>query len=127
MTPWQSEDGRTWETKGEAIVRRELRKEKRSGVDHYVLGQHFAEEVEPEDPREDEELRAALLSYVTVFGVVCVPMIKEGSEDWKPMAGACRVVGTRVDYGPRSLPDDWELSDEMKAALAKLDDEGSRG
>lgn len=122
MTPYRAPDGSEWETKGEAIVRRELRKEKRAGVDHYVVGQYFAEEVEPEDPREGEEVRAALLSYVTRLGVVCVPMVKEEGEDWKPLARAFRVAGLGVDYGPRPLPDGWELSDEMKAALAKLDE-----
>jgi hypothetical protein len=123
VTPWQAPDGSEWKTRGEAMVRRELRTEKRAGVDHYVLGQYHAEEVEPEDPREGEEVRAAILSYVTHFGVVAVPMIREeGEEGWKPMARAFRVAGLGVDYGPRPLPDDWELNDEMKAALAKLDE-----
>jgi hypothetical protein len=122
VTPWQSkESGKTWETRGEATVERELRKERRTGVDHYVVGQYHAEEVEPDDPRESEEERAAILSYVTQFGVVAVPMVKEeGEGDWKPLARACRVCGLDVDYGPRPLPDDWELNDEMKAALARL-------
>jgi hypothetical protein len=122
MTPWKAPDGSEWETRGEAMVRRELRTEKRSGVDHYVVGQYHAEEVEPDDPREAEEVRAALLSYVTHLGVVCVPMVREeGAEEWTPIARAFRVAGLGVDYGPRPLPDDWELNDEMKAALARLD------
>jgi hypothetical protein len=124
VAPWQSQDGRTWETRGEALVERELRRERRSGTDHYVLGQYYAEEVEPDDDREggphEGEPRVALLSYVTRFGVVVVPMIRKEEEDWKPLAPACRIAGLEVDYGLRPLPDDWELNDEMKKALEGL-------
>lgn len=99
-----------WATVGEAYLERELKKERRAGVEHYVVGQHKAEVV------EEDGQKAAILSYVSSLGVTTVVLVKKGPY-WLPVHNWARVVGLSVDYGLKPLPDDWELTDEMKAAI----------
>lgn len=104
-------------TYGEAFAERKLRKENRAGVEHYVIGQHAASMIEPDDPREAEGDVAAILTYCSALGLVGVPMVKPECGDWEPLTPFCRVLALGVDYGTRPLPDNWELTDEMRAVL----------
>lgn len=104
-------------TYGEAFAERELRKERRAGVEHYVVGQHHAEAIEPDDPREAEGDVAAVLTYCSPLGLVGVPMVKPEGGDWEPLVQFCRLLGLGVDYGTKPLPEDWVLTDEMREAL----------
>lgn len=109
-----------WTTRGEAFLGRELKKERRAGVDHYVVGQHLAEKDEMESG--DPNIEVAVLSYVSTLGAVRLPVVRVFGGEWEPALRKCRVAGLSMDYGIRNLPDDWELTEEMKAALAKLDE-----
>lgn len=116
--PWQNAKGENYETRGEAFLDRHLRTENREGVDHYVPGQALAQ-------REGEKaggMSVARLSYCTAFGAVSLAVIKQDGGDWEIPIAKFRVVGLEVDYGIRDLPEDFELSDEHKAALAKLEE-----
>lgn len=105
-----------WETLGEAFVERELRKEKRAGVDHYVVGQYDA--LLAGEPGEEGYGDAVILTYVSHLGVVMVVLVEKGGL-WLPVISKYRVVGLTMDYGLLDLPEDWEASDEMKAAIEK--------
>lgn len=98
-------------TLGEQLAQRELRKERRAGTEHYVLGQHHVLDVE----REGDEVVAAL-AYCTMLGLVVVPMVKT-EDGWEPVVRISRVVGLSVDYGMRDLPPNWKPSAEMIAVL----------
>lgn len=95
-----------WKTAGEALARRELRREQRAGVDHFKSGQHgaFVEE------------GIAYLTYVDQLGhVVNVPCLL-GPAEWEPV-GVFQRAG-QFTVGPlQKLPKAFEFSAEMLTAL----------
>jgi hypothetical protein len=104
-------------TLGERFLGRELEKEQRSGVMHYVVGQHFAE---LQGPPEDA-MAVAQLSYVSPIGVVILAVVSEQGRPWEPAVAMARVLGTGYDYGMRPLPANFEITIEMRAALRDLE------
>lgn len=119
MTPWETPDGARWETRGEAAVARELRTEKREGVDHYVPGQVHAELQGP----EEGGILVAQLSFVNRVGVCMLAMVSVDGREWEPAVRGYRCVGLGMDYGMSGLPDCWEPTEEMLAALNALKEE----
>lgn len=108
-------------TKGEAFVGRELKKEKRAGVDHYVLGQHHAELAGP--PEGGMEI--ATCSYCSMLGVVSFSMVRVNGGEWELAIPKCRILGLATDYGIRDFSQGM-VPPAMAKALARLD-EGAKG
>lgn len=106
-------------TEGEAFLGRKLEREKREGIDHYAIGQHLAER----EGAKEGGMSIARLSWVGPLGAVSMAVVKLDGGDWEPALKKIRVVGLSYDYGIRTLPPDFELTPEMKAALARLEEE----
>jgi hypothetical protein len=108
-----------WKTLGEAAVGRELKTEKRQGVEHYVVGQHHVEI----EPQEDPNVRVATFSFCSPMGVVLMPIVKVGDGEWEPGLPVYRLVGIGMDFGLRPVPPCFELSDEAKEIITKAEAE----
>lgn len=119
MSPWKTPDGAEWKTRGEAAVGRELRTEKRAGVDHYVEGQVHAELQGP----EEGGILVAQLTFVNRIGVCLLAMVSVDGREWEPAVRGYRCVGLGMDYGMCSLPDCWKPTKEMIEALDALREE----
>lgn len=104
-------------TLGERFLGRELEKDSRAGVEHYALGQHYAELQGP----PEEGMAVAQLSYVAPLGVVVMAVISVEGQPWEPALPQARVLGTIADYGMRPLPVNFEIDLEMRAALRDIE------
>ena len=105
-------------TAGEIFLERDLEKERRAGVEHYVAGQLRCEEV-----TRDDEGRAALISGVLPLGAF--RMVLEETEDgWKAVPGMFRVVGLSMDYGIQPVPPCYEPSEEILKLIEEADGGG---
>ena len=104
-------------TPGETMCQRELEKENRGGIPHFVTGQHHAEVV------ADDVALFAILTYVNVNGmaVLVLCMKKSGTAEWEPYE-AMRIAGCAADFGPQKIPHEFKLTDLMKAALKEGED-----
>lgn len=104
-------------TLGEVFIGRELEKENRAGVMHYVVGQHYAELQGP----PDGGMAVAQLGYCSPLGVVVLAVVSEDRRPWEPAMAIARVLGTEYDYGMRPLPVNFEINLEMRAALRDIE------
>lgn len=104
-------------TPGETMCQRTLEKENRGNIPHFVTGQHHAEVV------ADDVALFAVLTFVNVSGmavlVLCIK--KSGTAEWEPYQ-AMRIAGCAADLGPQKIPESFELTDLMKAALKEGED-----
>lgn len=106
-----------WRTAGEALVRRELKREVRAGVDHFVPGQQGC----------FIEGGIAYITYVDVMGHAvstpfeCADGPECGWRGWKPV-GVAQRAGQYTVEPVRPLPDGWKpdgvMLDALRAALA---------
>ena len=102
---------REWKTAGESLLRRELKREIRGGVPHYVTGQHAAE----------VEGDVAVVSFVDAAGrATAVGCVREDGA-WKPQI-VRRAWTTHVM--PAGAAPDFELSEKMLAAIAEAESRG---
>lgn len=95
-----------WKTAGEALCRRELKKERRAGVTHYVTGQHgcFVED------------GIAYVTFVDQLGHALSVPFHRPEREWVQVGVYFRAGQYRADP-PRQLPDDFRPSERMLAAL----------
>jgi hypothetical protein len=114
----------TWTTVGEAFLDRELEKENRAGIPHYVIGQHRADLMGP--PGEDG-MTVAQLSWCGPLGACAVACVKPDGMEWELAMRIFRLLGVQMDLGSRQLPSDFELTEEMRAALAAAEERGWDG
>lgn len=104
-------------TAGEILVKRELRKEKRAGVEHYVTGQHVAKRVEPGGPGVE---MAAELSYVDVMGHAVLVECVYHDGGWTPVVLAR--AGQVHAYPPcLASKAGFELSEKMVETLREIE------
>jgi hypothetical protein len=112
-----------WRTAGEALVRRELRRETWAGVDHFVAGQQgcFIEN------------GIAYVTYVDVMGhAVSAPFEPSGDGwlGWSPV-GVAQRAGQYTAEPIRPLPDGWKpdgkMLDALRSALGQLPQSPSGG
>jgi hypothetical protein len=107
----------THSTLAEQFLGRALEKEQRAGVEHYVVGQHYAE---LQGPPEDG-MAVAQLSYISPLGAVVLALVSTDGKPWEPAIDQARVLGTSYDYGMRPLPANFEITLEMRAALRDIE------
>jgi hypothetical protein len=97
-------------TMGEALVRRELKKHRRAGVDHFVAGQHGA----------FVEDGIAYVTFVDQMGhAVNIPFERDG-DDWKPV-GVYQRAGQATAEQRSLLPEDFVPTEKMRAELWSID------
>lgn len=102
-------------TAGEKLCKRSLSKEKVAGVQHYVVGQHYAEVT-----ADMGGILTALLSWVDQHGnAVAMPVRKRGNE-WQPY-GFARKGGQSVLY-PVIDVRDYNFSEEQLHALRQAEE-----
>jgi hypothetical protein len=91
--------------------------ERRAGVQHYVTGQHKAWAVTPATDYEYETEADTVLAYVPASGhSVLLLLVRTGDKGgWFIYPGVLRVCSSM--NGEEQLPEDFELSDEMRVAL----------
>lgn len=70
---------------GERLCGRELRKERRVGVMHFVTGQHAAERVDEPIAAVDGYEMSAELTYVDVMGHAVLAMCALAHGTWRPV------------------------------------------
>lgn len=102
-----------FDTVGENMLQRELEVEKRVGVEHYVVGQHYANII------GDETGLSAALSWVAGLGDAVILLCRRNPpahELWEPH-NTVRRAGVFTDKGPSRLPKGFELSEAMVEAL----------
>lgn len=110
-------------TRGEQLAQRPLMAERRSGVPHYLTGQHHAivETI-------DEEVgggKACTLSYVDTMGEVVVAVLIQDEGAWLPMM--IGRSGHQVFHGWVPAHETrFELSDKMLAAIERAEQEEGR-
>ena len=80
-------------------------------------GQHRARRL---DKFGAEDYAVAALSYVNPVGHAVLMIVVRVDDRWEPV-GFANSAGHYAVCGPRPLPQDCELSDEMRAALDALD------
>lgn len=115
---------RVFSTPGEQLAGRELRKEKRAGLTHFVTGQHRATiEVRDGVDHFDSSIVGDVgrLTYVDVWGrLVCVLTWRDkGSEEWR--ATWVSTAGQETKSEAVRAPEDIVLSEKMLAALKEAD------
>jgi hypothetical protein len=97
-----------------AAILSELKREQRSGITHYVSGQHRAYTMPP--PDEDH----ALLVFVDAIGWAVLATCKLVDGEWQPDRDEGKVLrqaATGVGSGWRDFPADFKLSEPMRDAL----------
>lgn len=101
-----------FDTAGEVLAGRALKKEKIVGVDHYVPGQYHAAV-----DSDEHGILIAKLTFVNQGGhAVVIPCWKLGDE-WQH-GGLGRVAGQEHAYPAEGLGSDWSFSKNMLEALA---------
>lgn len=108
-------DPAQWRTAGEALARRELKRVKVRGVDHFAVGQYgcFVEN------------DIAYVTFVNPMGhVVNIPFERDG-ERWKPL-GVAQQAGQYTVDPVRPLPENWKPSEAVLGTLLRetLEQEG---
>lgn len=99
-------------TEGEKLLGRELRKEMKAGVPHYIPGQHHAEVC------GDDYTYHAVLGYVSAMGHAVQLLCKKTESGWIPCPGTvARSAAQQVTYRPQALPADFTLSSDSIRAL----------
>lgn len=107
-------------TVGEQIVGRELAKEYRAGVEHYVPGQYAATLVSAAEYGTKRPVEVGRITYVDVMGHACVVLTMRHLDEpgewvatWVSRAGqAWKSEARKVE------PGEFTLSEKMLAALA---------
>jgi hypothetical protein len=104
-------------TAGERLAGRQLKRETRAGVEHFVTGQHEARWLQSEDFLTGKRQDIARLTYVDVGGHAVVLLCARGGPDeaWAPtwIGRAGQVFEDRAVHA-----DGFELSAKMLAAFA---------
>lgn len=112
-----TDEAKIFSTPGETMCQRELKKENRGTIPHFVTGQHHAEVV------ADDVALFGVLTFVNVTGMaVLVLCIKKAADKpWEPYE-AMRIAGCAADLGPRKIPEDFVMTEKMQAALKDAED-----
>lgn len=89
-----------------------LERENRAGVPHYKSGQHRAYTMPPPDESH------ALLVYVDVMGHAVLMTCELRDGEWHPEGMRCRISASGLGHGWQAIPEDTELSQDSRDALA---------
>jgi hypothetical protein len=104
-------------TAGERLCGRELAKENRAGVPHFVEGQHYAAII------NDDTHLTALLTWVDEFGHAVAMPCKKNGEYWVPM-GSARKAGQSHSFKVVDVPTDYTFSEAQTKALEDAETRG---
>jgi hypothetical protein len=98
-----------WRTAGERLCNRELRKEQRAGVPHFVEGQHHAEILDADGPL------LVSLTWVDQFGHAVFMVVERRGDEW--VGRVARKAGQSYCHSPINVKEDYKFSEPQLEAL----------